>query len=261
MKRALTALVLAAATAAGYLWADVPVNEKRSVSPEALVELEMISGTVRITGTDRSEVEVTGDLGDERLKLEVSGGKDHLTIEIRYPDHMKNSDGDPDLEIRVPRRCRLEVDTVSAPVTLSELASRVDIESVSGNLTLKGSPREAKLSTVSGEISIEDGASLEEAEVNTVSGTIRAGLKFRSGGSFSFESVSGSIDLRLPSGVNADFEISTFSGSIVSDFGEKPARTSSILPSQELNFSTGSGGARVSAHSFSGSVKVRKEKD
>jgi hypothetical protein len=259
MNRAFAAVLVSLVTGTGAIWAAVPVHETRPVSPDGLVEVKMISGTLRVTGAEGSEVEVTGDLDDDRLKLEVTGSRDHVTIEVKYPERGRGNYGSPDLEVRIPRRCRLEAHTVSAPIAVSDLAARVDLNSVSGRLEVRGSPTATKLSTVSGEIVIEDGATLEDAEVNTVSGPIRASLRFRSGGSFSFDSVSGSIDLRLPAGAGADFDVSTFSGSISSDFGENPKRTSSILPSQELRFSTGSGGARVRAHSFSGSVRIRKD--
>ena len=124
---------------------------------------------------------------------------------------------------------------------------------------MQGSPKEAKLSTVSGEIVLDDGSSLEMLETNTVSGSTKAHVRFRSNGSFSFNSVSGAIELRLPSGVSADFDVSTFSGSIHNDFGHRAEKSSSFLPSETLSFRLGSGEARVRHNSFSGPIKIRKE--
>jgi predicted membrane protein len=70
--------------------------------------------------------------------------------------------------------------------------------------------------------------------------------------------MSGSIDLFLPADVAADFDVSTFSGSIRNDFGPAARRTSEYIPGKELSFTSGKGGARVVAKSFSGAVNLRK---
>lgn len=56
--------------------------------------------------------------------------------------------------------------------------------------------------------------------------------------------------------MNADFQIETFSGSINNDIGPAARRTDKYSPGKELRFTNGSGGARVSIESFSGSVKI-----
>jgi len=259
VKHALTALLLTMLLAAGTLWAGVPVNEHRNVAPDALIELTVISGTIRVTGWQKSEMELTGTIGDDGEKLEITGGKDRLKIEVDYEEGEHHDSEGADLEMRVPRGARLKVETISAPITVSEMTAWIDLNSVSGKLEVQGSPKEVKLNTVSGGIVVDDGAGLENLDTNTVSGDIEAHLRFRSGGSFSFNTVSGGIELRLPSNVSADFEASTFSGSIHSDFGGKPEKGSSILPAQNLGFTLGSGGARVKINSFSGPIKIRKE--
>ena len=77
---------------------------------------------------------------------------------------------------------------------------------------------------------------------------------------YSFESVTGSITLRVPVGAAADYEIETFSGDIRNDFGPQARKTSEYLPAKSLSFSTGSGGARIQAESFSGVVRLQENK-
>ncbi len=93
-----------------------------------------------------------------------------------------------------------------------------------------------------------------------MSGTIRARADFQPRGRFEFETVSGNIELRVPAGTSVDFELETFSGVIKNEVtGDEPRRTDPPLPSQELSFSIGSGGARISATSFSGAVRILKD--
>ena len=58
--------------------------------------------------------------------------------------------------------------------------------------------------------------------------------------------------------MNADFYVETYSGSIKNQIGPSPTRADDYGPGKELRFSSGTGGARVSIESFSGSVKLIK---
>lgn len=245
-------------TAACPLWAAGEVNERRSLAPDGLVEVEMISGSIRVIGWDRAEVEITGRLKrpDEQLEIDSDGG--HVSIEVS-PPHGRYHDLDESLEIRMPRGARLEVETVSAPVDATDLSGDVVISSISGNIRLKGNLRSVEAETVSGLITLEDGGDLREGTFETVSGVIRARANFQPRGNFEFETVSGTIELTVPAGLAADFEVQTFSGRIDSDLGPDPRRPDPPLPSRELIFSTGSGGARITVQSFSGMVKIRQE--
>jgi DUF4097 and DUF4098 domain-containing protein YvlB len=259
MKHALTAVFLSLLLAAGAYAAQVPISEHRSVNPDALIEVELVAGTVRVTGWEKAEMELTGFLGDDLQKLEITGGKDRLKIEVRLPKGEHHDFEDSELVFHVPRGSQLSVDTVSGDITVSDMKGRLELNTVSGDLNVKGSPREVKLNSVSGDIKLDDGASLENADLNTVSGSIDAHLNFRSGGSFKFGTVSGNVSLRVPAKPSAEFEVSTFSGSITNDFGEEPVKKSSFLPAEELSFTLGSGGARVKVDAFSGEVVIRKE--
>jgi hypothetical protein len=68
--------------------------------------------------------------------------------------------------------------------------------------------------------------------------------------------MSGQVVVKVSPGVSADFDVSTFSGSIENDIGPEAERSSKYAPGKELSFSSGSGGAQVSISSFSGTVKI-----
>jgi hypothetical protein len=253
--RLLFVMMLAAACP---LWASGEVNERRSMSPGGLVEVEMISGTIRVIGWDQNAVEITGRLTRPAEQLDIDSDGDVVSIEVN-PLHGRYHDLDESLEIRMPRGARLEVETVSAPVDVTDLTGDVALSSISGNIRLKGDLRSVEVETVSGTITLEDGGDLRRGSFETVSGVIRARANFQPRGRFDFETISGTVELTVPSGMAADFEVQTFSGRIDSDFGPDPRRIDPPLPSQELIFSTGAGGARITIESFSGMVKIRQE--
>jgi hypothetical protein len=259
MKRPILVTALAILTAAGGLRAGEEVSRKLPAAPDGLVEIEMLSGSLRLVGWDREEVEMTGALEDPRQEIEFEGGGSHTTIDIMPVEGTYHDDGETVVTVRVPHASRVEVETVSTSIEASDLTGTLTLETVSGDVSVKGNPHEVQIETVSGVISLEDGSGLEEGEFSTVSGEIRVKADFRNRGRFEFETVSGLIDLRVPAGLDADFEVSTFSGTIENEFGQKAERSSSFLPAQELTFSTGSGGARISLESFSGKIRIRTD--
>ena len=72
------------------------------------------------------------------------------------------------------------------------------------------------------------------------------------------QTVSGDVELRLPSTVGADFEVHTFSGDIRNEFGHEARRTSEYGPGRELEFSNGDGSARVYVKTLSGEIRLLK---
>ena len=251
-------LFMGTLVAAGQLWASEEVNERRSMAPDGLVEIEMISGTIRVIGWSEDAVEIAGRLRRPQDQLEIDSDGGHVSIEVS-PPYGSHHGLEESLEIRMPRGARLEVETVSAPIDVTDLNGDVALSSISGNIVLKGNLRSVEAATVSGLITLEDGGDLRQGSFETVSGMIRARANFQPRGRFEFESVSGTVELIVPAGMAADFEVETFSGRIDSDFGPDPRHIDPPLPSQELIFSTGAGGARIMIESFSGTVRIRRE--
>ncbi len=233
------------------------IHKKVDASRNGRVEIDNLAGSVSITGWDRDEVEITGILGKGTERLDVQQKGDRVIIEVVLPSGRNNRIEGTELNIRVPRGSELEVSTVSASIDVSDVDGPLELDTVSGAVRVEGEPGEVEIGTVSGRITVE--ARLERGSFDTVSGNIEARLDLTSRSRVDFDSVTGHIELTVPRGLDADFEISTFSGRIDCDFGPKPRKTSRYVPGAELNFSTGSGGARVSASSFSGRVTIEED--
>jgi predicted membrane protein len=73
------------------------------------------------------------------------------------------------------------------------------------------------------------------------------------------QSVSGSIELRLPVGLGADFEAESFSGSIRNELGPEASTAREHGHGHTLRFQTGNASARVSLESFSGDIRILKK--
>jgi DUF4097 and DUF4098 domain-containing protein YvlB len=176
-------------------------------------------------------------------------------VELVHSGHGTHQ-ANAELEIHVPSGSRIEAEAVSADLEVEAVHGPVSIESVNGRVRIQGDVTEAEVSTVASSILVESDTELRSGEFETVAGNIDFRGALSPNGRFSFESLSGSVTLRLPSGTSAEFEVETFSGDIDNELGPPAQRTGDYGPGKSLEFSMGSGGARVSIESFSGHVKL-----
>jgi DUF4097 and DUF4098 domain-containing protein YvlB len=294
MKKTAFALLILALVP-GLAWTEQRVDETRDADADARIDVEIVSGSLEITGWDRNQVRVTGTIGDDVRELEVSGSGSSISIDLDVPDSWgrRRRDIDARLEISIPAGARLSVETVSADVRVEEVTGSVELASVSGTIKVSGSPARAEVETVSGDIEvagrqtaisaesvsgdIELTGAAQTVDASSVSGDIEvsAGDIERA----TFESVSGDLDfaggltakarlhaeahsgnttLRLPADTSATWEVETFSGNVSNDFGPGPQKSSEHGPGKWLKFTTGSGDARITVESFSGNVRLEK---
>ena len=236
--------------------ADRQISETREIAPDGTVSIELIAGTVRFIGWSRAEVEVTGTIGDDVDEVEIDASRRGVEIEVHLVEGRRHiRDGHARLEIHVPVGSQIEAETVSADIEIEGIEGAVEIESVSGDVEINSPVREAEVATVSGTVRVTSSSPLEGGSFETVSGKVVYEAPIYDG-RFSFSAVSGDLILRLPSDSSVEFEMETFSGDIENDFGPRARKTSEYLPAKTLEFSMGSGDARVSVESFSGTIKL-----
>lgn len=269
--------------------AATPIDEARPVAADARVKITNIAGSITVTGWDRDEVHVTGELGDGVESLEIDGDADQLTIEVRYPEGHRNYDIEPSrLEVSVPRGARLEASGVSADVAAGGLTGDVRLDSVSGDvqaeldtdrparlksvsgdLGLKGRAGGATLETVSGDIRAEGVSGdlriktvsgdaelrtgkLSHLEMESVSGELDAFIDLAQGAEVRIKSLSGEVQLGLPASASARIFADSYSGEIQSDFG------SATKDGRRLDATAGGGDAEINIETFSGEVEIRR---
>ena len=131
----------------------------------------------------------------------------------------------------------------------------VRAKSASGNVTLDGSSPDATVSTVSGKIDV-DGTRFEKAKFESVTGSIRFAGSFQRGGLVNFDSHSGSIEIGIPTGSPADFEVVSIAGAITNKLTRSRPVPGRYGRGAELATSSGDGGTRVVVRSFKGPVTL-----
>lgn len=242
----------------GAALAATPINETRPLDPTGRIDIENLKGRIQVRAWDRAEVKITGSLGDGVEKLVVEGDRQHLEVRVEYPNNSGWGDkksGSTDLQLMVPVRAGLQIESVAANVDVSGVApAKLSIDSVSGNVDLAAAPGEVDVESVSGNLRV----TVNSANVQAASVSGSVVLRGRMNGEVRAETVSGSIDIA----VNGE-RVSELSASTVS--GGATIRAA-LAPKGEMRFESVSGGlvlvlpkdlsAQVRGESFSGNLKA-----
>jgi hypothetical protein len=219
--------------------ANTPIQLRHDATAKAKISISNVAGTVNVIAWDRSEVQVTGSLGDGTKPLAITGSNDHLEIKVepRGGSHWFNWGGDSrmgstTLELHVPKAASLDINVVSAPLVIDGMdGGSIEVNTVSGKARINARTPSLTVDSVSG--GIEQAGHAEKAELQTVSGEILA-----------------------PS-LGAHVELQTISGRIQASGG----------PWQKLSLSTVSGdvqltgglttGGSIDVDSMSGDVQLQ----
>lgn len=284
----------------GQALADTPINLSRDAAPNVRLSISNVKGAVTVTAWDRNQVQVSGRLGDGAKPLSIDGSASDMSIKVQsqgksgwFAWNSDTSMGATTLDVRVPKGASLDVDVVSAPMSIDGIdggkikvntvsgKARVnartplaEVDSVSGNIELAGSAGKVSLQTVSGDILAPNVG--EEAELQTVSGRIRVnggpwrklnlstvsgdvqlGGSLAANGNFDVDSMSGDVQVVVPGNLSAIIHASTFSGDLRSDFGT--VQKVEHGPGSELRATVGGGGAKMNIETFSGDLRIRRQ--
>ncbi len=265
--------------------AATSVDEHRAASPQGVVEIDNIAGSIDVQGWDKSEVAVTGTIGKDVDRVEVTNGADRTSIRVVVTkSHIWGSrDGSANLVIHVPAGSSIAATLVSADLKVSAVhgdfkaqtvsgnisgevggdvhanavsgdihlvagaAKAIEAKSISGNVVLTGGNADTEVTTVSGDAKLTLGT-VPRARLRTISGDLSANLTAAPDTSIEAESISGDIRLDFASTPAADYDVQTLSGDIENCFGPEAVRPQHG-PGHHLRFKTGEGRVRITTKS------------
>jgi hypothetical protein len=287
--------------AAAPAFAATPINETRPLAADGQVRIENIKGRIVVRTWAKGQVQVRGSLGKGVERLEVSGDQRSLDIRVKYPNSRGgwNLWGRDDnrteptiLEVMVPQRASLDIESVSADVDVQQMAGRkldvssvsgevvvtasspgeASLENVSGDSTLRITTGKLKAQSVSGDLRLQGGLTgdvdvesvsgnielqakaLDRLDVSTVSGDAILSAGLRPAGNINAETLSGELRLQLPRGTSARLHAETFSGDISGP--EIHVSREEHGPGKSVDTSYGRGDGRIELESFSGDVRL-----
>lgn len=238
-------------------------------------------------GEGAKPLAIEGSNSSMNIKVESQGKSGWLNF------GSDTSMGSSKLDVRVPRGASLDVEVVSAPMNIDGIdggtikvntvsgkarinarSPNVDANAVSGSIELAGSADKVSLQTVSGDILAPNvgseadlqtvsgrirvnGGPWRKLNLSTVSGDVQLGGGLAPNGSFDVDSMSGDVQVQVPSNLSATIKASTFSGDLRSDFGT--VQKGDHGPGSELHATAGSGSGKMNIETFSGDLRIRRQ--
>lgn len=246
----------------GVAQADTHQEEQCKVALDCDLYVKNVAGSVKIFAWDKAELMYKATIGPKVERIDFSTSEGNPRIEVILP---KKSRGGTyaHLEIYVPVRASVDVNTVSAPILVEGPQGEIEAEAVSGSVTVYGDALSMETKTVSGSIRIEgsamDGAivghavsgsvqilgNAEDIEAVSVSGKVRVeGVSEDA----RLKSTSGSVEYK---GLSSDLDCESISGSIRVDRMQNEGSMSTVSGSIKV---IGEAVEELTAESVSGSI-------
>ena len=206
------------------------------------IKIGNVSGDVIVTGYDGDSIVVTATKkGKDRDQVEVEdrSGTANVDIGARYPKHC-NCDASIRFDVQVPRSIKYDFDHIS---------------SVSGDVKVTGVTGRLNASAVSGDVHITDVSGSVSA--SAVSGDVKVEITRLDGSDdMKFNTVSGDVSVMLPNNLDADVDMSSFSGSIKTDFAIE-VKSERFGSRNSARAKLGDGSRRLKMSSVSGDLSLR----
>ena len=257
------------------------INQSYKLEPGARVEVSSIRGPVEIVNGDGATAEVQiirsartrADL--EYHKIEVLQTGNSLVVrgvQEREDRRGQNIQVDHHVRLKLPRSIDLSIKSVSGwikagdvdgPMQVSSISGSADIGNVSGKLevrSISGSVEignvgaDARVNSISGNLGL--GQVNGSLDVTSVSGSVNATLLSLSPQGIHIRSVSGSIEIRFKSEVNADFTAESISGQVSLDMPN--VTRDSEEKSSNVHARIGGGGTPITISSVSGNIRLKR---
>ena len=271
--------------------AQAKLNRGQRLNSDGAVRIYNLVGSVRVIGWNRDSVAVRGSLGKGNT-FHMGGSGAGMKMFVEGMD--ERNPAPADIEVSVPMRAKVWVKTATASIEVSGVTGSLDLyvvggnikvtgnpadvnaeaidgsitivgspswvraKSASGNVSLDGSSSDVTISTVSGKIDV-DGTRYEKAKFESVTGDIRFAGSFDRGGLVNFDTHSGTIEVGIPAGNGADFEVASIAGKISNRLTSTRPVAGRYGRGAELNTSSGDGGTRVVIRSFKGPVTLLRK--
>lgn len=223
------------------------IDKQIEVPSGGTIFIENQRGDVQITGWDKNEFKVSGELDDKAQGFELKTTGDKTEFIVKMPSNLgwgNNGDGS-NLTVFMPKSSSLEFAGVNVSVVAKTLKNGAEVDVVNGEITVDDITGNIKLSTVNGDVNAENLNG--NIQFETVNGEINDS---QSSGELRFSAVNGDIksnstasDVRLEN-VNGDidFTLSSIKNLRINTVnGEAEVHIKELLKGGDVRFESVSG--------------------
>jgi DUF4097 and DUF4098 domain-containing protein YvlB len=250
--------------------------------------LNATNGDIIVTGWSRDVVHVRAVSDDDNIRLEASssrallevagsrrGSDTRFEVSVPFGVRVMAHSQSGDITIRATRG-QVEAHAQNGDIRVDDVTTRLDISTLSGEITAGTITGDIAVSTMSGEVHLTDvrgnvdvgtvsgdidlrGVTAKIVRAKTTSGEVTYDGTIDPAGRYELSTHSGDIGLHIPREANAQLTVSTWSGSIDSQFPItlKPGEHDiGVAKSKRYTFEIGGGAARITAETFSGDINI-----
>jgi len=289
-----TATILAAAFGA-LVAVQQQTDTLIAVQPDVRVEINNVAGDITVRAWDQNQVRVVAEHGS-RSHLEIEADGNELSIQAAGAMGV----GIIDIELTVPAGASLEIQAPFADISIAGTRGSVSAQAVEGDVSLEGGNGVIELLAVDGDVSVTGASGNVEAqsvdgdvsladvsgdvqaqtvdgdiillrivstnvEAATVDGDIEWDGDIEDGGSYSFVTHDGDLNIAVQQGANAQIFVASYDADFSTDFPdalreleETEAGGAAKRHGRRFSFELGTGSARVELESFDGTIDLRR---
>ncbi len=173
-----------------------PAFETRefAVGGSPTLQLRNFVGDVRIRTGASDRIRLIIASSDDRIQVLTEQRIYFINVSVDYGELELSEENPVDFEIEIPPQCRVLVNNTMGSVSVSGVTGKIGLTTVGADISLVDSSGDIALRSVGGDISIRD---IYDAELKaeSISGLIDFQAETISGSAFSFENISGNINL------------------------------------------------------------------
>ena len=253
--------------------AQQPIAVGYPATRDVALRIWVPTGLVRVIGWDRDSIDVTGTTGKRGRYFGGSGGSSaKLGIEPVNPKDPALPGGD--LSVRVPRHARVWIKMTTGHADADGIAGETDIYLVGGSIAVRNASGAVSIESIDAPVTIDRSnvglrirggrgdVTLRDvggtATITTISGGVAvAGVRAPEA---RIETIGGSIDAIVPSGVLSLLDLQSHDGAITVRVNRDKAPAFDLVSrgGKVSNAISGVGAnGRVVARSFRGDINVR----
>ncbi|HTO03492.1 MAG TPA: DUF4097 family beta strand repeat-containing protein [Opitutus sp.] len=224
-------------------------SESGPFNRTGVITLDNVNGQIEITTWDKDEIRIEGEKSaktQEELKLielTIDRSASRADIKVKLPKRPggwfgNNSvRGGVSFRLTVPASASLErITVVNTSIDIDGVQGAVNAQSVNGRIRAHDLGGNARLKSVNGGLT----ASFKRVVADQT---------------LSFDTVNGSIEIRLPADAGADVQAKVVNGRIDCEF---PIEVQGRVGGKRLSGKIGDGRAPLSAESVNGSIRIKK---
>ena len=265
----LTAAVLAvgmAVPAAAQQDGSAPTIAFSDPSRPGRLRIELLHGTVTITGAERQDV-----------AIEVRRGGENRPSNRPDPPGLKRLTQNPPFSVisEDDNEVRIQSASITRPIELAiqvPLRTSLKLSVVNGDgIVVQGVEGDIEIESVNGPVSLVDVAGSVVA--NSVNAPVRATIaRVATQKAMAFTSFNGTVDVTLPRDIKASFKLRSDQGDVFTDFDIdlRPTQTPLTVESRRkgaryrleanraIYGTVGGGGPEIELRSFNGDVYLRR---